>query len=174
MRALQTISFIYDMREDRVLALVNIGGPEAWACWLTRRVATVLLERAANLIASTSTLAQRSPAANSSNVVSFGRDAANTNTADNTSEVPLDALRTIGPTAALVGQMTISRQGASFGLELQEKGGDGVAAVLDRDELQRILDKLETVAVQANWLSAVVKARAMSENEETESAAAAR
>src|ERR1035441_797360 len=55
-KVLKSITFVYEAREDRVLAAINSGKPEAWSCWLTRRLALVLLERAVNLLASTSAL----------------------------------------------------------------------------------------------------------------------
>src|ERR1700694_4153170 len=53
-RALKSVNFSYVAEEDRVLAAINPGDPEAWSCWLTRRLVLALLERAAEFLASTS------------------------------------------------------------------------------------------------------------------------
>ena len=55
----QNGSFFYGSREDRILAAVNIGQPEAWSCWITRRLALAMTEGAAKFLASTSPLAKR-------------------------------------------------------------------------------------------------------------------
>ena len=62
LRTLKTITFVYAPQEDRIAAAINAGHPEAWSCWLTRRLALALPERAAEYLAGTSTLAQRTPA----------------------------------------------------------------------------------------------------------------
>src|ERR1700724_277194 len=87
-RVLKTITFVYKTREDRVLAAINSGKPEAWSCWLTRRVALLLLEHAANLLASTSSLVQRAPADVRSELVAFEREAAIAKTAKAMSHTP--------------------------------------------------------------------------------------
>ena len=50
MPVLKTITFAYRALEDRVLAAVNLGHPDAWSCWLTRRLSLALLERAGKLL----------------------------------------------------------------------------------------------------------------------------
>src|ERR1019366_2469199 len=74
-KVLKSITFVYEAREDRVLAAINSGKPEAWSCWLTRRLALVLLKRAVNLLASTSALVQRAPADIRGELIAFERDA---------------------------------------------------------------------------------------------------
>src|SRR5258708_4487038 len=56
---LKSITFAYDPREDRVLAVVNPGHPLTWSCWLTRRLVLSLLDNGGTFLASTSTLIQR-------------------------------------------------------------------------------------------------------------------
>ena len=46
LRTLKTITFVYAPQEDRIAAAINAGGPDAWSCWLTRRLALAVLERA--------------------------------------------------------------------------------------------------------------------------------
>ena len=97
MRVLKTVTFVYGTREDRMLAAINAGNPEAWSCWLTRRIVLVLLERAEGLLANTSALAQRAPAEARGELVAFERDAAIANTAKSMSRTPPDVLKTSGP-----------------------------------------------------------------------------
>ncbi|MSP46234.1 MAG: hypothetical protein EXQ83_10335 [Xanthobacteraceae bacterium] len=77
----------------------------------------VLLERAAELFANTSPLAQRAPAEIRRELVAFERDAAIVNTAKAMSATPPDVLKTSAPAAALVDRVTISRQGENFRVE---------------------------------------------------------
>jgi hypothetical protein len=59
LRALKTVTFLYVPPEDRIAGAINAGHPDAWSCWLTRRLALAVLERATDYIANTSNLAQR-------------------------------------------------------------------------------------------------------------------
>jgi hypothetical protein len=152
MKVLQSITFVYVAREDRVLAAVNSGKPEAWSCWLTRRLVLVLLERAVNLLTSTSTLAQQAPSDVRGELVAFERDAAIAKTAKAMSQTPADFIKTSETAAELVERMTISGQGNNFRVELRGESGDGAAVVVERAELQRILQMLQTEVAKTDWL----------------------
>jgi hypothetical protein len=39
LRAPKTVTFLYAPQEDRIAAAINAGAPDAWSCWLTRRLA---------------------------------------------------------------------------------------------------------------------------------------
>jgi hypothetical protein len=164
---LKTITFVYGPREDRVLAAINSGKPEAWSCWVTRRLALVLLERAVNLLTSTSALAQRAPADIRGELVAFERDAAIAKTAKAMSDTPADVLKMSGTAAELVERMTISSQGDNFRVELRGETGGGAAAVVARAELQRILQMLQTEVAKADWLGTSAKSPATTAIEET-------
>lgn len=151
MRVLKTVTFVYGPREDRILAAINAGNSEAWSCWLTRRLALVLLERAAGLLASTSALAQRAPAEARGELVAFEREAAIANTAKSMSRTPPDVLKTSGPAAELVDRLTISSQGNNFRVELRGESGAGATGMVARAELQRILQMLQAEVAKANW-----------------------
>ena len=151
MRILKSVTFVYATREDRVLAAINAGSPEAWSCWLTRRLVLVLLERAAGLVTNTSALAQRAPAEARGELVAFEREAAIVNTAKAMSKTPPNVLQTSAPKAELVDRVTISSQGESFRMELVGEGGEGAAGVVARAELQRILQMLQTEVIKAQW-----------------------
>ena len=76
LRALKTITLLYVPLEDRIAAAINAGHPDAWSCWLTRRLALAVLERATQYVASTSNLAQRAPAELRREAIAFEREAA--------------------------------------------------------------------------------------------------
>jgi hypothetical protein len=150
-RVLKTVTFVHGAREDRILAAINAGNPEAWSCWLTRRIVLVLLERAEGLLASTSALAQRAPAEARGDLVAFERDAAIANTAKSMSRTPPDVLKTSGSAAELVDRLTISSQGDKFRVELHGESGGAAVGMVARAELQRILQMLQAEVVKANW-----------------------
>ena len=50
MHVLTSVTFVYAMQEDRILAAINPGHPEAWSCWLTRRLVLTLLERSVEFL----------------------------------------------------------------------------------------------------------------------------
>src|SRR4029079_9919188 len=89
---LRSITFAYDPREDRVLAVVNPGHPPTWSCWLTRRLARSLLDNGEKLLASTSTLVQRAAPEARREVAAFEREAAVANTAPAMSVTPPEIL----------------------------------------------------------------------------------
>ncbi len=167
MRVLKSVTFVYGKREDRILAAINANSPEAWSCWLTRRLVLVLLEGAAKLVATTSALAQRAPADIRGDLVAFERDAAIAKTASAMSTTPPNVLKTSGATAELVERLTISSQGQHFRMELHGENGVGAAGVVARVELQRILQMLQAEVVKAQWLGTAVKSPAAPAVEET-------
>ena len=167
MRVLKSITFVYEAREDRILAAVNSGKPEAWSCWLTRRLALVLLERAMNLLASTSALAQRAPADIRGELVAFERDAAIAETAKAMSHTAADVLKTSGIAAELIQRLTISSRGDNFRMELRGETGGGAAGMVARAELQRILQMLQTEVAKADWFGTSAKSAAITTAEET-------
>ncbi len=110
-RVLTSVTFVYDTREDRILTAVNAGHPEAWSCWLTRRLALALLERAAEYLSNTSALAQRAPADLRGEFVAFERDAAIAKTVGGMSNTPADVLKSSATGAELAERLTISNKG---------------------------------------------------------------
>jgi hypothetical protein len=153
-QALTTVTFVYVMREDRVLAAINAGRPDAWSCWLTRRIVLALLERLAELFAKTSALAQRVPAETRREVVAFEHDAAMTKTAQRMVSTPAEALNASATAAELVDQVSIGNQGDNFRLEFRGARGGGAAGVLARAGLQRVLQMLQDEVAKAGWLGA--------------------
>lgn len=160
MRALKSVTFAYEKREDRILAVINAGRSDAWSCWLTRRLVRGLLERAEEFLASTSALARRAPADVRGDLVAFEREAAMAKTAKGMSRTPADVLKASGAAAALAERLTISSRGNSFRVELRGQDKSGAAGMLARAELQRILQMLQTEVAKADWLDRSAKSSA--------------
>jgi hypothetical protein len=160
MRTLTSLTFIYVPREDRVLAAINAGHPDAWSCWLTRRLALAVLDRATDYLASKSELAQRAPAEVRGELVAFERDAAIAKTAGAMSITPPAILNQSATTAELGDRLTISQHGDGFRLELRGQGEGGAAAMLKPAELQRILQMLQAEVTKAGWLAVPAKPQA--------------
>jgi len=160
MRVLTSLTFLYEPREDRILAAINAGRPDAWSCWLTRRVALALLERAPDYLTSTSDMAKRAPADLRGEFIAFEREAAIAKTARAMSTTPPDILKSSVTGAELADRLSISPQGEGFRLELRGQI-DGAAGVLTRAEFQRILQMLHGLVVKAGWPGAPVKAQAV-------------
>jgi len=154
MRAIASITFVYQPREDRIAAAVNPGRPDAWSCWLTRRIALALLERMPDFLEGTSALAKRAPAEMRGEFTAFEREAAIAKTQRAMSVTPPEILQSSANAAELIDRVSIIPQGQNFRLELYGMSGDGAAAGLSRAELQRILQMLHGVVAKAGWLQA--------------------
>ncbi len=109
LRILKTITFVYAPQEDRIAAAINAGSPDAWSCWLTRRLALAVLERATEYLANTSGLAQRAPADLRSEAIAFEREAAIAKTAPAMSQTPPEILKSGAVAAELADRLTIAR-----------------------------------------------------------------
>ena len=153
MQELTSVTFVYAVQEDRILAAINAGRPEAWSCWLTRRVVLAVLERVAEILATTSTLAQRAPVELRRELAAFEHDAAMAQTAQRMFAAPADLLNASATAAELVGQLSITNDGDNFRVELHGLRGGGAAGVLRRVGLQRILQMLQDEAAKAGWLA---------------------
>ena len=151
---LRSITFAYDPREDRVLAVVNPGHSPTWSCWLTRRLALSLLDNGEKFLARTSTLVQRAAPEARREVAAFEREAAVANTAPAMSVTPPEVLKMTVAAAELVHQVTLTQQGERMRMELHGVAGGGSAAGLARAELQRILEMLHTEVGKATWSAA--------------------
>jgi hypothetical protein len=159
-RALSSVTFVYMPRDDRIMAAINAGHPNAWSCWMTRRLALAVLERATEYVTASSDLAQRAPADLRGEMIAFEREAAIAKTAPAMSNTPPDILKLSASAAALADRLTVSRHGDGFRLELYGQGEDGAAGVLTRAELQRVLQMLQAVVDKAGWLAVPAKPQA--------------
>jgi hypothetical protein len=167
-RELKSVNFSYMAGEDRVLAAINPGAPEAWSCWLTRRLVLALLQRAAEFLATTSALVRQAPADVRGELVTFEREAAIAMTAKAMSSTPAHVLKASATVAELAERLTISRQADGFRVELRGEEGGGAAGLLTRAELQRFLEMLESEVTKASWLDSPVKSAAAAVPEKTD------
>ena len=151
-RTLKSVNFSYVAEEDRILAAINPGGPDAWSCWLTRRLVLALLERAGEFLASTSHVMQQAPANVRDELVTFEREVAMAKTVGAMSVTPPEVLKASAREAELAERMTISRQADNFRVELRGARGGGAAGLFLRTELQRFLQMLQAEVVKAGWL----------------------
>jgi hypothetical protein len=159
-RVLKSINFSYVAVEDRILAAINPGGPEAWSCWLTRRLVLALLDRTSEFLASTSPLVPQVPAGVRGELATFEREAAMASTARSMSTTPADVLKTSESVAELAGGLKISSQPNGFRVELQGEQGGGATGFLARAELQRFLQMLQAEVARANWFATADKSSA--------------
>ena len=157
MRELKSVNFSYMAGEDRILAAINPGDPEAWSCWLTRRLVLALLERATEFLATTSVLVRQAPADVRGEMITFEREAAMAMTAKAMSSTPTNVLKASATAAELAERLTISGQAHGFRVELQGEKGGAAAGLLARAELQRFLQMLQAEAAKGSWLDTAVK-----------------
>ena len=161
LRVLATVTFVYEPREDRIAAAINAGRPEAWSCWLTRRLALALLEHASGYLTKTSDLAQQAPAEMRGEFVAFEREAAMVSTAGAMTKTPPEILKSSAIRAELADRVTISRHDkGGFKFELLGQSGEGAAGVLTRAEMQRVLQMLASIVAQAGWVGTPSRAQA--------------
>jgi len=149
---LRTITFVYVIQQDRVLAAINPGSPEAWSCWLTRRVVLRVLEQAREILAKTSALARRVPLEARSQIIAFERHAAIAETAQRMNPVTADALNACATSAELINQLSIINYGENFRVDLRGLRGGAARGVLRRVGLERILQMLEDEVAKAGWV----------------------
>ena len=164
-RVLKSINFSYVAVEDRILAAINPGGPEAWSCWLTRRLVLALLDRTSEFLASTSPVVQQVPAAVRGELATFEREAAMASTARAMSTTPADVIKASKIAAELAEGLKISSQPNGFRVELQGEKAVGAAGLFTRAELQRFLQMLQAEVAKASWFEAPDKASAGSTGE---------
>jgi hypothetical protein len=151
-RVLRSLSFVYDLREDRILAAINAGTPDVWSCWLTRRITLALLARVREILAHTSSLAQQTPAAARDQVMAFERDTALLQTESRMTQIPPNVIADSATVGELIERLSIGRQGDGFRVELQGLKGGAAAGVLRRIGLQRISQMLQDEVVKAGWM----------------------
>jgi hypothetical protein len=73
MPTVKTITFSYRPKEDRLLAGINLGQPDVWACWLTRRLSLAVVAGWKKFLADTSRLAQQTASDHRQELAEFER-----------------------------------------------------------------------------------------------------
>ena len=155
MRVLKAIAFTYQIKQDRILTVVNPAQADTWSCWLTRRLVLDVIRRAPPFIEGSSPLAQQSPADFREEIIAFEREAALASTAPSLTRTNDALIRKSAETTELADRITISQHGDKFRLELHGDAGAeaAAAAMLARAEFQRVLQMLEREVLRAGWLS---------------------
>jgi hypothetical protein len=156
MPLLRTVTFSYRWREDRVLAAVNLGHPDAWSCWITRRLALAMIKRAAEFLANTSPLKKRVAADHHGELAQFENEAAMASTAKGLSVASSDALKASSTVAELAERVTFTNQGEKFKIELFGDRSGSAIGVVPRPDFQRILRMLEVEVEKAEWIASSV------------------
>ena len=154
MLTLKTITFIYDIREDRILAAVNAKSPDSWSCWLTRRMALAVLAKSDEFVSKTSKLLQNATADTREQLMSFEREAALAKTAGSLTRTPKDVIAGKPRSAELLHGVTLNQRGKTYQIELRGEAGGAAIATVQRDELQTIMQMLLHAAVNGGWVSA--------------------
>lgn len=152
MRLLKSIAFSYDPSEDRILAAVNAGLPEAWACWLTRRLTLAALHEARKFLDSTSTVALRAAGEFRQEIIAIERAAAIENTVKALRKASATILQASATRADRAASVKVTIRGAGFQLELHGRDGEVAGCLIDRDHLQRILQMLDEEVKKASWM----------------------
>jgi hypothetical protein len=169
LRTLKTITFLYNSQEDRILTAINAERPEAWSCWLTRRLVLALFEHKAAFLARTSTLLQRVPTDTRGELASFEHEAAIARTNKAMTRTAVDVLEKGATTAEIANRLTISHHGNAFRVEIIGKSGDGTTAVLAREQIERILQMLQDEVAKSGWLLTPTKPQATEDSGSTQS-----
>jgi hypothetical protein len=152
LRTIKTLTFVYVPREDRIMSAINAGHAEAWSCWLTRRLALAVLDRAAGYLTSTSQLTQRAPAELRGEMTAFEREASIAKTAGAMSVTPPAVLKQSETVAELADRLVIGQHGDGFRVELRGQSEEGAAGLFKRAELQRVLQMLQIEVTKAGWM----------------------
>jgi hypothetical protein len=150
---LNSVTFVYVTQQDRILAAINAGSPQAWSCWLTRRVVLALLQQSADILATTSALAKRVPIESRGDIVAFEHQAAMEETAQKLTRIPADAVQASAAAAELVERVSITHQGENFRIEWRGLRGGGAIGVFRRVGFQRILQILKDEVSKAEWIA---------------------
>jgi hypothetical protein len=150
------MTLAYAPREDRILAVVNVGRPDSWACWMTRRLTLALLKRGTDYIVTTSPVVQRAAVEYRAEVATIQREAAIAQTAPAMSRAESEVLKTSTADATeLLQRINLVKQGDRFRIELRGGSGGGADGMVSAAELQRILQMIQAEVTKAGWSVAV-------------------
>lgn len=155
MRLLHSIAFAYEAKEDRLLAAINAGRPDAWSCWLTRRLVLAMLGQVPGLLERSSGATQQAPIEFRSDMIAFEKEASMAQTAQAMTTTGSAVLQASARSAELAERVTITAHGDKFQFEVHGGAGGAAAGLFERPYLQRLLQMLQEEAVRAQWLVGV-------------------
>jgi len=156
MHTLSALSLRYDASEDRILAAINAGQVDSWACWLTRRMSLAILEKVRPHLDKTSSLVSRVPLEHQDAAATMQREVALASTRSAMSKTDDRVLGQAAAGAELGTELQISPQGADFVLRITGQRGGQTQGILKRAQLQTILQMLEHEVTKASWAGGVV------------------
>jgi hypothetical protein len=116
-----------------------------------------LLSKIPEILANTSSLAQKSPAAGRDQIMTFERDVALHQTESRMTQIPPNVIADSATTGELIDRLSIGPQGDNFRVELRGLKGGGTTGVLRRVGLQRIVQMLQDEMVKADWMEKSTK-----------------
>lgn len=151
MTAPMSLTLDYELSEDRILAVINAGGEEPFAYWLTRRMTLNLIDRANPYLDRMSPVAGQTPSDLRGDLAEMERQVALARTAGAVSRTPADVMARAAAAADLAIEITITKKAKGFVLQLRGRTGGQASVVWSRDHLRRIVDMLENLAARAGW-----------------------
>jgi hypothetical protein len=151
MHALKSVTPRYDPVEDRILLAMNAGQDDAWACWLTRRMALGMLGHLNQYLDQTSAMAARTPLEYRAEVVAMERQAAVAKTQMAMSRVAGEQLAPLTAVGELAHELKLTPQDEGFLLSLKGYEGGQAQGTVSRAELQTILLVIEQEVGKACW-----------------------
>jgi hypothetical protein len=149
--ALKSVTPRYDAVEDRILLAINAGQDDAWACWLTRRMALGVLGRLNQYLDQTSAMAAKTPLEYRAEVVAMERQAAVAKTQKALSRVAGEQLAPLSAVGELAHELKLTPQDEGFLLSLKGHEGGQAQGTISRAELQTILLVIEQEVAKAGW-----------------------
>jgi hypothetical protein len=116
-----------------------------------------LLSKIHEILANTSSLAQKTPAAVRDQMMTFERDAALHQTESRMTQIPPNVIADSATAGELIDRLSIGPQGDDFRVELRGLKGGATAGVLRRIGLQRIAQMLQDEMIKAAWMETSTK-----------------
>jgi hypothetical protein len=132
---------------------VNPGALDSCSFWLTRRVVLQVVERLTPRLDASSPAAQRAPGEYRTEVVALERQAALASTASAMSQTPEEILRPHVGAAELAIAINFSDHADRVRVELHGQRGGQAGGLLDRAQLQRMLQMFFDEARKAQWIT---------------------
>lgn len=142
----------YDPTEDRVLLVVNAGGEDEWACWLTRRITVRTLSRLSLFFEQTSVTTKRVPLEYRREAAKLEREAAVARSRKSFGQVSVKQMMAAALRGELATRIKLTPQPNGFVLEISSRGGGQARGHVGRGELHTVLVVLEREARKAGWL----------------------
>ncbi len=152
MHKLKSVAPRYDLGEDRVLLAINAGQDDAWACWLTRRMALGALDRLNQYLKQTSAMVARTPLEYRADVAAMERQVAVAKIQKSITRVPNGQLMTAAADGELATGIRLTPRPKGFLFEISGREGGRAGGLVSRSELQTILLLIEQEASKAGWL----------------------